>query len=170
MLNFLRRIKTNWARKKMLKGVTSVAKEYGEGLKVNGPSKVNSNTILGKNVNFNGMTVIGQGEVRIGDNFHSGQGCYIITQNHDYDFGETIPYSATHSVEGKVVIEDNVWLGVNVIILPGVTLGEGSIIQAGSVVNKDVPKYGIAGGHPAIVFKLRDQNHYEKLKAEKKFF
>jgi acetyltransferase-like isoleucine patch superfamily enzyme len=50
-----------------------------------------------------------------------------------------------------------------------VTVGEGSIIQAGSVVVKDIPKYAIAGGHPAKVFKYRDIEHYKKLKMENKF-
>ena len=65
-----------------------------------------------------------------------------------------------------VVIEDNVWLGNRVIVLPGVTIGEGAIIQAGSVVVKDIPKYAIAGGHPAKVFSSRDKDHYEMLKKE----
>ncbi|WP_407461931.1 acyltransferase, partial [Methanobrevibacter sp.] len=68
-----------------------------------------------------------------------------------------------------VVIEDNVWLGNRVIVLPGVRIGEGAIIQAGSVVVKDIPKCAIAGGHPANVFSLRDADHYEELKKEGKF-
>ena len=72
-------------------------------------------------------------------------------------------------ISRDVVIEDNVWLGNRVIVLPGVTIGEGAIVQAGSVVANDIPKYGIAGGHPAVVFKSRDKDHYEKLKKEGKF-
>ncbi len=49
------------------------------------------------------------------------------------------------------------------------TIGEGAIIQAGSVVCKDIPPLAIAGGHPAIPFKYRDKEHYENLKKEKKF-
>jgi acetyltransferase-like isoleucine patch superfamily enzyme len=56
-----------------------------------------------------------------------------------------------------------------VIVLGGVSIGEGAIIQAGSVVVKDIPKYAIAGGHPCKVFKYRDIEHYEKLKKERKF-
>ena len=55
------------------------------------------------------------------------------------------------------------------IILGGVTIGEGAIIQAGSVVCKDVPPLAIAGGHPAAAFRYRDKEHYFKLKEEKKF-
>ena len=69
----------------------------------------------------------------------------------------------------EIVIEDNVWLGNRVIILPGTHIGEGAIIQAGSVVVGEIPKYGIAGGHPAKVFKYRNAEHYEKLKKEGRF-
>ena len=72
-------------------------------------------------------------------------------------------------ISKDVVIEDNVWLGNRVIVLPGVTIGEGAIIQAGSVVVNDIPKYAIAGGHPAKVFSSRDKDHYEMLKKEGKF-
>jgi acetyltransferase-like isoleucine patch superfamily enzyme len=65
-----------------------------------------------------------------------------------------------------ITIEDQVWLGSRVIVLGGVTIGEGAIIQAGSVVVKDIPKYAIAGGHPCKVFSQRDIEHYEKLKLE----
>ena len=63
-----------------------------------------------------------------------------------------------------VVIEDNVWIGTHVIILGGAHIGEGAIIQAGSVVVGDVPALAIAGGHPAEPFKYRDEDHYYKLK------
>ena len=61
------------------------------------------------------------------------------------------------------------WLGNNVIVLGGVKIGEGAIVQAGSIVCKDIPPFGIAGGHPAIAFKYRDKEHYLKLKQEGQF-
>ena len=146
----------------------SVAKSHGNNFKVNGESYVTPNTILGNNVNFNGMKIQGKGNVSIGDNFHSGIECMIITSIHNYDNGNAIPYDNT-VISKDVIIEDNVWLGNRVTILPGVRIGEGAIIQAGSVVVKDVEKYAIAGGHPAEVFKYRDIDHYEKLKKEKRF-
>ena len=146
----------------------SVAKSYGNNFKVNGKSYVTPNTTLGNNVNFNGMKIQGKGNVTIGDNFHSGIECMIITSIHNYDKGNAIPYDDT-IISKDVIIEDNVWLGNRVTVLPGVRIGEGAIIQAGSVVVKDIEKYAIAGGHPAKVFKYRDIDHYEKLKKEKKF-
>ena len=55
----------------------------------------------------------------------------------------------------RVVIGDDVWVGTRSIILPGVTLGKGSIVGAGSVVTKDVPAYAIVAGNPARVIKYR---------------
>ena len=148
--------------------VKRVAKSYGNNLKVNGKSNVTPNTTLGNNVNFNGMKIQGSGNVKIGDNFHSGIECMIITSTHNYDNGKAIPYDET-IISKDVTIEDNVWLGNRVIILSGVTIKEGAIIQAGSVVVNDIEKYAIAGGHPAKIFKYRDIKHYEKLKKEQKF-
>ena len=95
-------------------------------------------------------------------------GILILTSNHNYE-GEAIPYDNT-MVDGDVTIEDNVWLGQNVTILQGVKIGEGAIIQAGSVVVSDIPACSIAGGHPAKVFKMRNEQHYYDLKSENKFF
>ncbi len=125
------------------------------------------NTVLGRNPNFNGLKIRGHGKVTIGDNFHSGENCLIITDFHNYQ-GEALPYDDTVIIK-DVTIGDNVWIGVNVIILGGVTIGEGAIIQAGAVVIKDIPDLGIAGGNPATVFKYRNAGHYNKLKEEGKF-
>lgn len=140
----------------------------GKDLKVNNRSYVSDNTILGDNVNFNGMRISGNGKVTIGSNFHSGQNCKMITQNHNYDKGASIPYDDTYIVK-EITIGDNVWIGDNVIILGGVSIGEGAIIQAGGVVVSDIPPCGIAGGNPAKVFKYRDKEHYYSLKEEKKY-
>lgn len=136
-------------------------------LKVNGKSNVTKKTFLGSNVNFNGMNITGCGEVHIGNNFHSGVECIMITQNHNYE-GTKIPYDSSYTCK-DIHIDDNVWIGSRVIILGGVTIGEGAIVQAGSVVVKDIPKYAIAGGHPAKVFSSRNKEHYEQLKHEGKF-
>ena len=140
----------------------------GFGLKVNGPTIVNRQTRLGRNVNFNGLEVAGKGKVVIGDNFHSGPGCLLITQTHNFDAGQAVPYDGTYILQ-EIEIGDNVWLGSRVIVLGGVTIGEGAIIQAGSCVVSNVPKCAIAGGHPARVFKYRDVEHYEALKVAGKF-
>lgn len=145
------------------------AKIVGSDLKVNRYSRVTPNTVLADNVNFNGMTITGGGNVVIGSNFHSGSECLMLTSIHNYDQGTAIPYDHT-VIDNDIVIEDNVWIGTRVIILGGVHINEGAIIQAGSVVVNDIPKCAIAGGHPAQVFKYRDLDHYEELKSSKSFF
>jgi acetyltransferase-like isoleucine patch superfamily enzyme len=152
---------------------TSEAKKTVDGfqlpLHVNCKCYFNNKTVFGKNCHFNGMVIRGGGRVVFGDNFHSGHECLILTENHNYDSGNEIPYDKADEVTKDVIIEDNAWIGDRVIILSGVTIGEGAIIQAGSCVVSDIPKYAIAGGHPAKVFKHRDIEHYEKLKKQGRF-
>jgi acetyltransferase-like isoleucine patch superfamily enzyme len=150
------------------KRIPKEAESVGSDLSVNFPSWITPNTRLGDNVNFNGMYIRGGGKVTIGDNFHSGPECMILTRNHNYDDGSAIPYDTTYEYK-EVTICDNVWFGSRVTVVPGVTIGEGAIIQAGSTVTSDIPKGAIAGGHPAEVFDYRDMEHYNRLKSEGKF-
>ena len=62
-------------------------------------------------------------------------------------------YNAQKMLKKTVHINDNVWCGDRVIVLPGVTIGEGTIIGAGSIVTRDIPPYCIAAGNPARVIK-----------------
>lgn len=163
-LRVVRRIKRN-VRIKIAKYQCA---SYKGRVYVGGPTTLTRNTHLGNNVNFNGLVISGKGRVTIGDNFHSGPGCLFICQNHNFDAGNAIPYDNTYVCK-DINIEDNVWLGSRVIVLGGVSIGEGAIIQAGSCVVSDIPAYAIAGGHPARVFSQRNIEHYEKLKAEGKF-
>ncbi|MGE6433036.1 acyltransferase [Shewanella baltica] len=139
------------------------AKSYAGNIFVGGFTIVSKNTNLGCNVSFNGMKILGRGSVNIGDNFHSGVDCMIITEVHNYK-GKALPYDREIILK-PVLISDNVWLGNRVMILGGVTIGEGAIIQAGSVVSSNIPPLAIAGGNPARAFKFRDEDHYYKLKA-----
>jgi len=164
VMKILKRLKRYYYTRKVTKRCGSV----GSGLKINGKTSVHTNTHLGNNVNFNGMVIHKGGKVTIGDNFHSGNDCLLLPRIHNYQ-GSKIPYDETY-INKEITIDDNVWLGSRVIVLGGVTIGEGAIIQAGSVVVSDIPRCAIAGGHPAKVFSSRDVEHYEKLKEEKKFF
>lgn len=155
-----------WHRLLEKRILRKVKSHQGE-VHVHGWTHLTSNTILGRNPNFNGFDVQGKGQVVFGDNFHSGKECMIITQYHNYE-GNSVPYDDTYIVK-DVTIGDNVWLGNRVIVLGGVTIGEGAIIQAGAVVVSDIPPCAIAGGNPAKVFKYRDQAHYELMKSQGKF-
>jgi acetyltransferase-like isoleucine patch superfamily enzyme len=135
---------------------------------VGGPVSTSKRTTIGRFTSINGLTVKGFGEVRIEDFVHFGTDCLIITSNHDYDGGEWLPYG--HKEIAKIVnIGRATWIGDRVIILGGVTIGEGAIIQAGAVVSRSVPALGIAGGNPAVVFKYRDAAHYSELRSTNKF-
>ena len=77
-------------------------------------------------------------------------GVRIATINHDMN--------ERHSIYtyGKVIIKKNAWIGMNVTICPGVTIGEYAVVAAGAVVTKDVPDYAVVGGVPATVIKYQD--------------
>lgn len=163
----MRKIIKRISGKLFLNKVRRQACRCGERVRVNFPSRVNKETIIGDNCHFNGIQVYGRGEVVIGNNVHCAKGLQIYTSFHNYE-GTKLPYDET-VINKDIFIGDNVWIGADVTILGGVSIGEGAIIQAGSVVVKDIPALGIAGGHPAMPFKYRDKDHYEKLKAESAF-
>lgn len=144
-------------------------RECGAYLRVNRKSHVSWKRVcLKDHVSFNGMCIKGSGKVVIGNYFHSGQDCLMISEIHNYNCGEAIPYDNTY-IQKEIIIDDFVWLGDRVIVLGGSHIGEGAIIQAGSVVVGDIPPMAIAGGHPAKPFKYRDIERFEKLKREKKY-
>ena len=144
-------------------------KSYGVALRVNTScSGLGRNVSVGNHCNFNQMDIKGGGEVSFGDYFHSGFGCLIETQSHNYE-GEMIPYDFTFK-KYKIHIGNFVWFGDRVIVCGNVTIGEGAIVAAGSVVVKDVPPCAIVGGNPAKIIKYRNIEHFEKLKKAKKFF
>ena len=93
----------------------------------------------------------------------------LYTGNHNYESDKAIPYDDLTIVK-KVIIEENVWIGGDVIILPGVTIGEGAVIGAGSVITKNVPVCAVVGGNPAKIIKERNKELYFKLKSENKIY
>lgn len=139
----------------------------GPKLYIGGKCIFHADIYLGNNCHFNGMQILGRGSVKIGDNFHSGVECMILTENHNYE-GTKIPYDRTFFYK-KIVIGDNVWFGNRVLVVGNVVIGEGAIIAAGSVVTKDVPDYAIVGGNPARVIKYRNVEHYKELKEMRAF-
>jgi acetyltransferase-like isoleucine patch superfamily enzyme len=141
-------------------------KECGKSLFVSHKCSFGAKTIIGNYCSFNGMNSVGGGRVTIGNYFHSGIECMLITGNHNYE-GEMIPYDDTF-VYKEITIGDCVWFGNRVIVVGNVNIGEGAIVAAGSVVVKDVPPLAIVGGNPARIIKYRDSEHYYRLKAEGK--
>jgi acetyltransferase-like isoleucine patch superfamily enzyme len=144
------------------------AKKCGKHLRIGGKTKINGASYLGKYNSFNGIRVIGAGKFITGNHIQCGQEILVLTQNHNYE-STHIPYGYD-VVKKDVIIDSFVWIGSRVTLLPGTHIGEGAIIQGGSVVHGQIPPYSIAGGNPAKVFKQRNIEHFEKLKKEKMFY
>lgn len=95
------------------------------------------------------------GEVFIGNDVMMGPDVLIMTRNHRFDSTKIPMRIQGFSEERPVTIEDDVWIGDSCIILPGVTIGRGSIVGAGSVVTKNVEPFSIVGGNPAKLIRYR---------------
>lgn len=150
------------------KKIRRKAKALGAALYCGGPVDVYCDNVhLGDHISFNGASLLGRGNIRIGDYFHSGGGLVVMTESHNYE-GNAVPYDETFIVK-DIEIAECVWCGLNVTILPGTRIGKGAIIQAGSVVHGEIPDYAIAGGNPAKVFAHRDREHFDTLAANGKF-
>ncbi|SJZ99176.1 maltose O-acetyltransferase [Sediminibacterium ginsengisoli] len=93
----------------------------------------------------------GHGGIKIGNRVMIGSHTAISTITHDYS--QEIMYDTV--IAKPVIIEDDVWIGSHAVIMPGVTLGKGCVIGAGSVVTKDVPPGAIVTGVPAKIQKMR---------------
>jgi maltose O-acetyltransferase len=117
-----------------------------------GPGQVRRDGLsLGANTRINRACCLdARGSLRIGDNVSLSAEVAILTASHRVD-------DPAFGVELRpVVIEDHVWIGVRAVILPGVTLGRGSVVAAGAVVTRDVPPLAIVAGVPARPVGERD--------------
>ena len=104
---------------------------------------------LGKNVFINhACSFLDMGGIIIEDNVQIGPKVNLITENHSVN-----PADRRALLAKPVIIRKNAWIGAGATILPGVTVGENSIVAAGAVVNKNVPNNTIVGGVPAVVLK-----------------
>lgn len=108
------------------------------------------------------------GKLYIGAGTIIGPGIKVLTANHNWK-GMMLPYDDLDEVK-DVVIGENVWIGMDVTLLPGVEIGEGAVIAACSCVTKNVPPMALVGGNPARVIKYRDENTYNELKKEKQIY
>lgn len=144
------------------------AKIFGEHACATNRCMLSKKTEIGDGSVLGGVTVLGNGNVIFGKYVSTGPNVVIQTQSHEYE-GEMLPYGTGYRVK-DVVIGDAVWIGMDVLILPGTHIGEGAIIQAGSVVHGEIPPCAIAGGNPAKVFSCRDKERYERLKSKGAYF
>ena len=113
--------------------------------------EIGSNSGIGIGAKIFGCDI---GEVIIGNNVMMSPDVVILTMGHKYDNIE-IPMCNQGAFDTTVVIDDDVWIGIKAIILPGIKIGKGAIVGAGAVVTKDVLPYSVVGGVPAKVIKSR---------------
>ena len=106
---------------------------------------------FGKGVFINHSAILSaSGGIEFEDGSMAAPGLRIATINHDMNERHAI------YTYGKVTVKKNAWIGMNVTICPGVTIGEYAVVAAGDVVTKDVPDYAVVGGVPAKVMKYLD--------------
>ena len=99
-----------------------------------------------------GMSNVLIGPVTIGNDTILAQNIVMSGLNHGYE-DITIPPHDQKVTKSKIIIEDEVWIGANVVVVAGVTIGKHSVIAAGSIVTKNVPPYSVVVGNPAKVIK-----------------
>jgi len=146
---------------------------YKNNINVSWKSIVSPNVFLSPNTDIDDYCrFIAKPCINIGENFYANTACYI---SGEVDIGDDVMfapnvlvYSRGHGMKKgvlmrmqpktnkKITIGNDVWVGANAVILPGVNICDGAVIAAGSVVNKDVPKYAVVAGVPAAVIKYRD--------------
>lgn len=112
---------------------------------------------FGKGVFINHSAILSaSGGIEFGDGVMAAPGLRIATINHDMNARHTI------YTYGKVTIKKNAWVGMNVTICPGVTVGEYAVVGAGAVVTKDVPDYAVVGGVPAKVIRYLNPDEQQE--------
>ncbi len=142
----------------------------GKGVHLNGHISIRNprNLSLGNNVHINNNALINcYAPVSIGDHTHISYNFTLYSGNHNYS-GKRLPYDED-IIQKPVNIGNNVWVGVNVSIIPGVSIGDGAIIGMGTTVTSDVPPLAIVGCAPMRILKYRDGDDYENLKQNAKY-
>lgn len=109
------------------------------------------NIEVGKNfyMNFNGV-ILDCGKITIGDNVMIGPNVTLCTAGHPIDAKTRYTFE---EFAKPITIGNEVWIGANVLVLPGITIGEGAVVGGGSVVTKDVPANTVVVGNPSRVVK-----------------
>lgn len=117
-------------------------------------------SITSRNVSVGARSGVGidcwvQGPLTIGTDVMMGPECRIYTRNHASGQADAPMFSQGFEAPRPVVIEDDVWLGARVMVMPGIRIGRGSIVAAGAVVTSDVDPFTVVGGVPARFIRNR---------------
>ena len=143
--NFLRRLAIRGIVRKCGKGVT-----IEKNAEIPASLEIGDYSGIGRNCRINGQCYIGNYVMM-------GPDVLIFTRNHSHESTDVPMVKQGNEEEKPVMIESDVWIGARTIILPGVKIGTGSMIGAGSVVTKDVPPFSLTAGNPAKVISYRKQ-------------
>ena len=100
-------------------------------------------------------SIVGHFDITIGNDVYFGPNVYVTDQNHSVDDLDT-PIGRQSAGEKPVSIGDGSWLGANVVVLPGVTIGRHVAVGAGAIVTSDLPDHVVAVGNPARVIRTAD--------------
>jgi acetyltransferase-like isoleucine patch superfamily enzyme len=113
---------------------------------------------IGSDTRIHGSCLHAKCSITVGRRCLIAANCQIFDcSGHDLSFDNVANRINTYGVCRPIVIEDDVWIGAHAIILPGVRIGKGSIIGAGSVVTSNIPEMVVAAGNPAKVVKAATQ-------------
>jgi len=137
-------------------GAHSIIDDFGVINNGVGPVQIGDNTLVG----IGGVVI---GPVNIGSKVIMAQHVVLSGLNHSYE-NVQLPIRDQRVTMRPIVVEDECWIGANVTITAGVTIGRHSVVAGGSVVTRDVPPYTVVGGNPARILKHYDQETEQWLK------
>jgi len=113
--------------------------------------EIGQNTYIGEGCNIRASG----GTILIGSDCLIAQSVTVVASNHSIALKDKIKLQGSDFKKNKITIGDDVWLGASVVVLPGVNIGKGAVVGAGSVVTKDVQEYAVVAGNPAKHLKFR---------------
>ncbi|MGN2247015.1 acyltransferase [Frateuria sp. GZRR35] len=154
--NFFARFPSEWVRRAYMKRILGVSlgsdthvsmRVFVTGYPARANLRIGNNCVVNRETYLDGRV-----GVIIGNNVNISFQTCILSLHHDHN-EPTFP-----AIGGAVTIHDHVWIGARAIILPGVTIGEGAVVAAGAVVNRDVAPYEVVGGVPAKKIGNRNPN------------
>lgn len=117
---------------------------FGSGINI----EIGDNSGIGMNASIPGNT-------KIGRNVMMGPDCFILGHNHAFERVDIPMIDQGFGEARQTIIEDDVWIGRNVLMTPGRVIKHGSIIAAGCVLCKNFPEYSVIGGNPSVLIKKR---------------
>lgn len=137
--------------------------KFGPSVYLHHGSTIKSIVEIREGTYINGkIHIVGTSKVTIGKYCAIGADVRIASSNHDVSYANLqTKFANQHfnqsvdTTKGPVVIGNNVWIGDMVIILSGVTVGDGAVLAAGAIVTKSVPSFAVVGGNPAKIIKFR---------------